>query len=93
MTVGELGVRMDAAEFAEWAAFAALEPFGSRVDDLRFGAVASAAGAMAGIKTAPGDWFRWQAGDAKPAGNWQDIYAGFGAYAVPASPAPQPGAG
>jgi hypothetical protein len=78
---------MDAAEFAEWVAFAGLEPFGSRVDDLRFGAVASAAVAAAGGKTAPGEWFKWQSADTKPAGDWRHIFAAFGAYAKPAGPA------
>jgi hypothetical protein len=38
---------------------------------------------MAGIKTAPGDWFKWQ-GD-RPRGGWQDIYGAFGAFAKPAA--------
>ena len=42
MTVGELGARMSAAELAEWAEFAEVEPFGSHYDDLRAGSMTSA---------------------------------------------------
>jgi hypothetical protein len=49
--------------------------------------VASAAVAAAGGKTAPGEWFKWQSADAKPAGDWRHIFAAFGAYAKPAAPA------
>lgn len=77
-TVRELAERMDSAEFGEWIAFAALEPFGSRIEDLRAGTIATAAGAMAGVRTAPGEWFRW--GGSKVGGSWRDIRSGFGAH-------------
>lgn len=41
MTVAELGARMSSAEFAEWMAYAALEPFGPQRDDVRAGTVAA----------------------------------------------------
>lgn len=42
MTVAELGQRMSAAELAQWAEYADVEPFGSHFDDLRAGTIASA---------------------------------------------------
>lgn len=39
MTVAELGRRMSSAELTEWMAYAALEPFGPRREDLRAGLV------------------------------------------------------
>lgn len=42
MTVRELGERMTAAELAQWAEFADVEPFGSHFDDLRAGSITSA---------------------------------------------------
>ncbi len=42
MTVGELSARMSAAELAQWAEFAEVEPFGSHYDDLRAGSITSA---------------------------------------------------
>lgn len=78
MTVRELCDRMDAAEFAEWVAFAAVEPFGSQVDDVRLGTLASAVVAPHGGKTRPGEWFQWEPAEAT--GSWRDILAGFGAF-------------
>lgn len=37
MTVGELLETVGSSEFAEWMAFAGLEPFGTEADDLRAG--------------------------------------------------------
>jgi hypothetical protein len=71
---------MDAAELAEWVAFAALEPFGSRVEDVRAGTLASAMVAPYGGKTRPGDWFRWE--PPRPSGDWRTGHAAFGASAV-----------
>ena len=41
MTVREMLARMDSAEFAEWMAYARLEPFGPLQDDMRAGVTAS----------------------------------------------------
>lgn len=41
MTVAELGRRMSSDEFAGWIAYAAIEPFGPRREDLRAALVAS----------------------------------------------------
>jgi len=35
MTVRQIGTEMDSAELIEWMAMERLEPFGSRIDDLR----------------------------------------------------------
>jgi hypothetical protein len=70
---------MDVAEFADWVAFAGLEPFGSRVDDLRAGTVATAASAAWGGRTNPGEWFQW--GPPRPVGDWRVGHAAFGAVA------------
>ena len=42
-TVNELYQTMDAVELAEWRAFAAIEPFGGPVDDVRGAIIAAAA--------------------------------------------------
>jgi hypothetical protein len=78
-TVGELGERMTSAEFAEWVAFAALEPFGSRVEDLRVGTLASAVTAPWGGKASAGDWFNWS-GAEKVTGDWRHIFGAMGAF-------------
>lgn len=77
MTVAELADRMSAAEFAEWQAFAQIEPFGSRVEDIRAGVIASACVAPWGGKTAPGEWFEWE--PPAPSGTWRDLKAAMGA--------------
>lgn len=41
MTVGEMLSRMSSQEFTDWLAFSTIEPFGSQVDDLRAGTIAS----------------------------------------------------
>ena len=41
MTVAELQSRMDASEFAEWVAYAKIEPFGEIRNDQRFGVLAA----------------------------------------------------
>ncbi len=41
MTVRELLAKMDAREFAEWIAYARIEPFGEEVADHRAGTIAS----------------------------------------------------
>lgn len=41
MSVLEAQARISSAEFAEWMAYAQLEPFGGLQDDLRAGAIAS----------------------------------------------------
>jgi hypothetical protein len=78
---------MDAAEFADWCAFAALEPFGSRVEDVRAGTIAAAAAASVGAKTPPGEWIQWVSaeGDRPAAGGWQHIFAAMGAFVAPAA--------
>ena len=81
-TVGELGERMTSAEFAEWVAFAGLEPFGSRVEDLRAGTIASACVAPWGGKADAGDWIKWTGGE--PEGGWEDMFAAMGAFVKPA---------
>lgn len=40
-TVAELQLRMSSAEFGEWKAYFSLEPFGTRIEDIRMGTVAS----------------------------------------------------
>lgn len=52
MTVRELLRRIDAHEFAEWMAYAQIEPFGPLREDLRAGVVATAAVAPH-VKRAP----------------------------------------
>lgn len=41
MTVGELLQRMTSREFSEWMAFYRLEPWGTAIDDWRFGMLAA----------------------------------------------------
>src|SRR5690606_3053338 len=41
MTVAELGQRMSSRELTEWMAFFSLEPWGTEVEDWRFGMLAS----------------------------------------------------
>lgn len=41
MTVAQLETAMSAAELREWVDFAVEEPFGARVEDLRFGLIAA----------------------------------------------------
>lgn len=47
MTVAELGVRMSSAEFTDWIAYAAREPFGPLQDDERAGQIAALVGNVA----------------------------------------------
>lgn len=42
MPVAELQERIDAAEFAEWLAYARVQPFGEAHNDRRFGTIAAA---------------------------------------------------
>lgn len=81
MTVGELADRMTAGEFALWMAFSRIEPFGSHVEDLRAGTIASATVLPWGGKTSPGEWFSWLAGERKPVGDWRMLKAAMGGYA------------
>lgn len=75
-TLDELGERMTAAEFAGWMSYYQIEPFGSRVDDIRAGLIASAVTTPWGGKTAPGDWLVWQ--QPEPTGTWRDLKAAMG---------------
>jgi len=76
MTVGELCDRMDSLEFTQWLAYAGVEPFGSPVDDLRAGTIATAAIAVGGVAKSPGDWFRWT--PPEPLGGWKELKAAMG---------------
>lgn len=59
MTVRELLARIDAAELAEWQAYAALEPFGPLREDLRAGTTAALMATAWGRKRyEPMDFFR-----------------------------------
>jgi hypothetical protein len=78
MTVGELADRMPAAEFTEWLAFYGLEPWGTSVDDLRFGTLASVIAAPYGGKTKPDEWFVRT--EVRPAGGWQEFMGAMGAF-------------
>jgi hypothetical protein len=74
---------MSSAEFSEWMAYAAVEPFGSQVDDARFGLVADVAAAPWGVKRPPGGWWAWAEQAARPK-TWQEAKEAFGRVAVPA---------
>ena len=61
MTRAEMLEKMDIQELKEWQLFAILEPFGSLIDDHRFGTVASSMfHAMLGkkAKAQPSDFFK-----------------------------------
>jgi hypothetical protein len=62
---------MSADEFSEWMTYSAIEPFGSPVDDLRFGTMVSAWAS----KVKPDEVFVWV--KPEPRGGWQDIKAAF----------------
>lgn len=83
-SVEQLRRDMTAAEFADWMIYHGVEPFGSPTDDDRFDAVASAAGAAAGVKIKRGDWFSRFTDDGRPPvvdpNRWREVRDGFTPY-------------
>lgn len=71
---------MSSSQFTRWRAFADLEPFGSPVEDRRFGVLASVihgmAGKVASKAMGPADFFPLR--DVKPPTLAQKIVAAFG---------------